>query len=486
MSNTLKELLKEKLDQLQCHFTWSPQKESVDMDDLMYRLQDSITLRLKYEARSYNHLAFVNCLQGNYEEAIQNLKEAEKILKENHKDEFERRSIVMYGNYAWVHYHMGQLTEAQSYLDKLEMICKPLTDGPCYTAMIPEVYGEKGWSLLRSTAQFYEEARECFEKALEEDPEDTEWIMGYATVLFRLEAIPGTPENHEGRKSMKYLRRVLELDPDDSLAMIMLALKLREIKQKSEANELVEQALQKTSEFPKVLRNAAKYYRLEQNVEKAIELLKKALEITPHSSVLHDQIGMCYRIKLLELISNSLSNDPQNPEYHQKMELFNQCKTHFGKAFEHRPKSAIKSQLDFADICRKNGEHSKAGEIYGNLLKLVDARPENMQKIYLHAGLFELFVRKSESNAINLLQKAVQIENGSKIWETSCDHLERLVNRKISKNPHDSNALGAKGLLCQLHGKKSEAIEHFKKALKFDPGNEEYLSALSKLNLSID
>ncbi|XP_072095375.1 interferon-induced protein with tetratricopeptide repeats 5-like isoform X1 [Mobula birostris] len=486
MSNTPRELMKEKLDQLQCHFTWGPQKENVDLEDVMYRLQDSIQLNLKYKARSYNQLAFVNCLQGKCEEAIQNLKEAEKILRENHKDEFERRSIITYGNFAWVHYHMGQLTEAQSYLDKLEVICEPHSDGPRYAAMIPEVYGEKGWSLLRSASQYYEEAKECFEKALEEDPDNTEWMMGCATVLFRLESFADTPENREESQSMKHLHRILELDPDESLAMVLLALKFQELKQKKKANELVEQALQKTPDYPKVLRNAAKFYRKEKDVEKAITLLKKSLEISPRSSVLHDQLGMCYRSKLLELIGNRLSKDPQNPEFQQKAELVNQCKYHFGKAFEHRPKSAIKSQLDFADICRRNGEYSKAEEIYSDLLKLVDIRPENIQRICLEAGLFQLYQRKAEFKAIRLLQKALKIETQSKLWKRGYEHLEKWADRKLCRNPHDSMALGAKGLLHQLVHNKSKAIECYEEALQFDPCNEEYLSALCELRLSLE
>ncbi|XP_059803483.1 interferon-induced protein with tetratricopeptide repeats 5-like isoform X2 [Hypanus sabinus] len=486
MSNTPRDLSKENLVQLQCHFTWAPQKETIDLEDMMYRLQDSIDMNLKYKAHSCNQLAFVNCLKGNYEEAIQNLKEAEKILREDNKDEFERRSIITYGNFAWVHYHMGQLTEVQSYLDKLEMICKPLSDGPRYTAMIPEVYGEKGWSLLRSTARYYEEAKECFEKALEEDPDNVQWNMGYATVLFRLEAISGTKENREQSQSVKHLRRVLELDPDDSLAMVLLALKLQELKKKKEANELVEQALQKTSDYPKVLRNAAKFYRKEKDVEKAIMLLKKALEISPHSSVLHDQIGMCYRIKLLELIANPLSKDPQNPEFQQKADLFNQCKYHFGKAFEHRPKTAVKSQRDLADICVRNGEYSKADEIYSNLLKLDDTRPENMQTINLDAGLFYLFRRKSEDEGITLLKKALKIEIHTKVWKRAYEHLEKWANKKLYSNPHDSMALGAKGLLHQLVHNKSKATECYEEALQFDPGNEEYLSALCQLRLTLE
>ncbi|XP_072883487.1 interferon-induced protein with tetratricopeptide repeats 1-like [Hemitrygon akajei] len=479
MSNTPGDLLKEKLDQLQCHFTWRPQKETIDLDDMMLRLQDSLTLGKKYQAASYNHLAFVNCLQGNFEEAIQNLKEAEKILKENHQDEFERRSIITYGNFAWVHYHMEQLTEAQSYLDKLEMICKPLSDGLRYTAMIPEVSGEKGWSLMSSAAEYYEEANECFAKALEQDPDNTEWIMGYATALFRLEAFSGTPESRDQSQSVKYFRRLLELDPDDAMAMVLLALKLQRLRQNEEANKLVEKALTKTPDLPYVLRYAAKYYRQSGSVEKAIELLKQALELTPHSCFLHHQLGLCYRSKL----KYSRGRYPRNPVFHQKAELINLCKYHFEKAFDHRRRSFIRAQLDFADICITSGEYSRAEETYRRLVELVDIRPENMQSICMEAGLFELRQKRSERNAVSLFLKGVKIEYNSRERERCRMNLEEWADRKLSVTAHDSKALGIKAILYQLKGIKGKATEYFEKALKFDPGNEEYVSALSQLHI---
>uniref|UniRef100_UPI00398F8849 interferon-induced protein with tetratricopeptide repeats 5-like n=1 Tax=Pristiophorus japonicus TaxID=55135 RepID=UPI00398F8849 len=483
MSNTLNDCLKAKLGELQCQFTWAPQKDSIDLEDMKYRLHNLIQAGVKYQAMSYNHLAFVNCLQGNCEEAIQNLNEAEKILRENHEHEFKRRSIITYGNYAWVYYHMGQLTEAQSYLDKLERICKQLTDGSRYTALIPEVYGEKGWSLLSSAAQYYEEAKECFEKALEEDPDDTEWNVGYATVLFRLEGGPGISENGEPSQSVKQLRRVLELDPDDSVAMVLLALKLQESKQKEKALQLVEQALQKSPDLPYVTRYAARFLRKEGDVEKAMELLKKALKIIPHSSFLHHQAGLCYRNKVYQLIKHPGSKDPRNPAFQQKAELINQCKYHFEKAFEQKP-SFIFARLDFAKICSLNGEYLKAEKIYSDFLQLEDNHPDK-QSVYLQIGLFELHQKRSESNAINYFLEGLKFQRDTKAWQLCHENLRKIATKQIDRNPRNSKAFGVLGLLHQQDGKKCKAIECFEKALEFDCGNEEYLSALCKLRLSI-
>ncbi|XP_072882867.1 interferon-induced protein with tetratricopeptide repeats 1-like [Hemitrygon akajei] len=445
-SNTQRDLLKEKLDQLQCHFTWGLQKEAIQSNDMKYRLQDSLKLDVKYKAASYNQLAFVNCIQGNCEEAIQNLKEAERILRENHKDEFERRSIITYGNFAWVHYHMGNLTEAQSYLDKLEMICKPLSDGPRCTAMIPEVYGEKGWSLITSSnSLYYEEAKESFEKALKEDPNNTEWIMGYATVLFRLESI-FRPANHQ---SIRHLRRVLQLDSDDTVAMVLLALKLQILNQKKEATALVEEALQKTPDFPYMLRYAAKFWRLEEDVEKAIGLLKKALEIIPDSIFLHHQIALCYEIKLKQLIHNLFPQNGSNCEDQQKTDLIRKCKHHFAKVGEQRP-SAVKPQLDFAHFCVRIEEYSKAEEIYDKLLKLVNISPREMQEICLKAGLFQKRWMNSESSAITLFLKGLKTEHESNNRQKCRLLLEQLLNRKLERNPQDNEALHVKSLLNEM------------------------------------
>ncbi|XP_072333819.1 interferon-induced protein with tetratricopeptide repeats 1-like [Scyliorhinus torazame] len=483
--NAQDDLLKVKLNWLQCHFTWAPQRENIDLDDMKQRLQDSIDLGVKYQARSYNQLAFVNCLQGNCEEAVQNLKEAEKILRENHEDEFDKRIIITYGNYAWVYYHMGQLTEAQSYLDKLERICQQFPEASRYTAMIPEVYGEKGWSLLSCTAQYYEDAMECFKKALEEDPDNTDWNNGYATVLFRLEWFSGTPESQGPSESMKQFRRVLELDPDHTVAMVLLALKLQQFNQSEEALELIKEALQKSPDLPYVLRYAAKFYRTKGDVEKAVELLKKGLEITPHSTFLHHQIGQCYRTKLYHLINFPDSKGPRNAALQQKAQLFKLCKYHFQKAFEKRPLTSIKPHLDFAGICVLNEEYCKAKEIYNHLLTLDGIRPENKQAICLQAGLFELNHKNSESNAISHFLEGIKV-NYDSIEQKRCrENLEMIAASQLRRNRRESKALGVFGFLHQLDGERCEAIQYFERALEFDPGNEEYLSALCELRLSI-
>ncbi|XP_048407089.1 interferon-induced protein with tetratricopeptide repeats 5-like [Stegostoma tigrinum] len=482
MSNTLKDSLKPKLGQLQCHFTWAPQKENIDLDDMEHRLEDLIQAGVKYQAMPYNQLAFVNCLQGNCEEAIQNLKEAEKILKEKHEDEFEKRIIVTYGNYAWVYYHMERLEEAQSYLDKLETVCKLFPEASRFTAMIPEVYGEKGWSLLRSTRKYYEEAKECFEKALEEDPDNTEWNVGYATVLSRLEVFSGTTGSGE---SVKWFRRVLELDPDDSVSMVLLALKLQELNKKAEAFTLVERALQKSPDLLYVLRYAAKFHRKEGNLERSLELLKRGLKIAPDSAFLHHQVGLCYKTKLMPLIKNPHLKKHRSLSSQQITELINQCKYHFEMASENRPLTFVIAKLDYAVVCSLNKEYLKVEEIFSNLLRSEQMHPDDRQSVHFQAGLFELHHKRSESNAIAHFLEGLKFKRSSKEWESCRKYLIKIATRQIDSNQRDSKAFGILGHVYQLAGEKRNAIECFEKALQIDHDNEKYLSALLELRLSL-
>ncbi|XP_038629921.1 interferon-induced protein with tetratricopeptide repeats 5-like [Scyliorhinus canicula] len=466
MSIIQKNLLKVKLNQLQCHFTWIPQKDNIDLDGMKQTLQDSVKFDEKYQATSYNQLAFVNCLQENCEEAIQNLKEAERILRDNHEDEFDKRIIVTYGNYAWVYFRMGKLTEAQSYLDKLERICQQFPGASGYTAMIPEVYGEKGWSLLSSAAKCYEEAVECFQRALEEDTDNVEWNFGFATALMRLEEHSGKPENGKFSELVMQLKRVLELDPGHTVAMVLLALKLQDLNENEKALRLVEQALQKTPDQLYMIRYAAKFYRRAGEVGKALELLEKGLKIIPNSAFFHHQIGLCYKIKLIQLIKSD-SKSSRNFKLQRKVTLINQCKHHFDEAFRLKP-SLIMAKLAFAEICTIDKDHDKAEAIYKNLLNLEYITLENKQEIYLEAGKFEFYHKKSELNASKCYLEGFKIKHASKARERCRYYLEKTAENRLCENRRDIQAFCIRGIIHMVDGQ-----ECFEKVLEIERSNEE-------------
>ncbi|MGH0152658.1 UNVERIFIED_CONTAM: hypothetical protein FKN15_043539 [Acipenser sinensis] len=253
--------LHDKLLQLECHFTWGLKKEEIKMNDLEMTILENIQFYLeKSKGKLYNNLAYVKHLQGFNAEALKYLEQAEEITKKDHEDEFEKLTIVTYGNFAWVYYSMHRLTQAESYLEKLEDICKMFPTASRYSVLLPAVYGEKGWSFLKvCNKKQYKIAEECFERALEEEPDEKEWNADYAIVLYCLETF-GTSVCAEDSVALKQLKHALELDPENPVLMVHLGMKLQRYEQNEEALELVKQALRLSPKSSSIAGYAARFF----------------------------------------------------------------------------------------------------------------------------------------------------------------------------------------------------------------------------------
>ncbi|MBN3285582.1 IFT1B protein, partial [Polyodon spathula] len=334
--------LHDKLLQLECHFTWDLKKEEIKINDLEITIPENIQFSVeKYKGKLYNYLAYVKHLKGFNEEALKYLEQAEEITKKDHEDEFEKLVIVTYGNFAWVHYHMGELTKAQSYLEKLEDICKTFPTASRYSVLLPIVYAEKGWSFLKvCDEKHYKIAKECFERALEEEPDEKEWNADYAIVLYRLEQF-GPSVCAEDSIALKQLKHALELDPENPVLMVHLGIKLQLYEQNEEALKLVNQALKLSPQSPSVAGHAASFFRNHGCPDKSLEVLKEALQAAPDSHPLHYQLGLTYRSKIGKF-QGQWNQDPTEFEQFVKLthELRNelpQAIDYYEKALQHDP-----------------------------------------------------------------------------------------------------------------------------------------------------
>jgi len=90
----------------------------------------------------------------------------------------------------------------------------------------------------------------------------------------------------------------------------LLALKLQDVQAEDEGERYIEEILDQISSQPHVLRYTAKFYRRKNSWDKALEVLKKALKVTPMSSFLHHQMALCYRAQMIE-IKKATGNRPK-------------------------------------------------------------------------------------------------------------------------------------------------------------------------------
>ncbi|KFV54956.1 Interferon-induced protein with tetratricopeptide repeats 5, partial [Tyto alba] len=470
--------LKNSLQQLECHFTWSLLKQDVDLDDLEETIGDQIEFLIKDSITGYNLLSYVCHLKNSNEEALRNLQKAEETVKTNHPDEVARRSLVTWGNYAWIYYHMERYEEAQTYVNRVENSCKNLSSTAQWKIELPEIYAEQGWALLKFGRKYYERAKNCFENALKDEPNNPEFNAGYAIAMYRLEAFLHR-QCEDLSLSLQPLKRAVELNPKDTFIMALLALKLQDLKQGDEGVRYIEAAMQNSPDLPYFLRYAAKFYRRKGEVDKALEILKKALAVTPKSAFLHHQIGLCYRAKLFQLKKNTRYPPRQQVEELGRLSIF-----HFKSATDQKT-VFFAAHIDLANMYAEQKRYKEAKETFQKASQISILSYDDKHEFYYNYGNFQRFHMKSESEAIRYYIEALKIEKESYYFHKCKSALKKLMEQRIQGGAGDAKDFGTLGFIHNLSGEKHEAIECYEKAIALCPNNEEYLSALCELRLSI-
>ncbi|NWQ97556.1 IFIT5 protein, partial [Burhinus bistriatus] len=477
-STISKNSLKSSLLQLECHFTWSLLKQDVDLDYLEETIGDQIEFFTESNITNYNLLSYVCHLKDSNEEALRNLQKAEEVVKKNHPDEIDRRILVTWGNYAWIYYHMKRYEEAQTYISKVENSCKKLSSTAQWKIQLPEIYAEQGWALLKFGGKYYKRAEHCFETALKNEPNNPRFHAGYAIAMYRLEAF-SQRRCEDISPSLEPLKHAVELNPKDTFIMALLALELQDLERADEGERYIEAAMQITPDLPYVQRYAAKFYRRKGEVDKALEILKRALAVTPKSAFLHHQLGVCYKAKLFQLKKTT-----RYPPQEQVEELVRHAIFHLKTATDQKT-NFFSAHKDLANVYAVGKRYKEAEETFQKTFQINILFYDDKQELYYHYGNFQRFHMKSESEAIRYYLEGLKIERESYGRNKCRNALEKLLEQRIQRGLGDATDFGTLGLVHNLSGKKHKAIECYEKAITLCPDNEEYLSALCELRLSI-
>ncbi|XP_044095382.1 interferon-induced protein with tetratricopeptide repeats 1-like [Neovison vison] len=467
-------LLEESLVQLRCHFTWELLVEATELPDLENRILDEIDyLDTRYNAGIHNLLAYVKHLKGQNQEALGSLREAEALIQQEQAAQSEARSLVTWGNYAWLHHRMGRPQEAQAYLDKVEEACKKLGASSRYSMQCPQMDCEEGWALLKCGGKKnYERAHACFEKALAVDPENPEFSTGYAISTYRLDSFNKATQVSEAF-CLQPLREAIRLNPEDAYVKALLALKLQDVGQEAEGEKYIEEALGNTSSQTYVFRYAAKFYRRKGCLDKALRLLKMALRATPSSAFLHHQVGLCYRAQVIA-IKRAANWQPRGQDRENVDRMARLAISHFQFALEQKPTFEV-AYIHLAGMYIEVGDYGRAEDTYQKVLCLKSLEEEKLQEIHFHYGQFQEFQKKCEINAIIHYLKAIKIEKASLLKDKSINSLEKLVLRKLRRNASDVESLSILGFVYKVKGEINKALEYYERALRLaaDFGNSE-------------
>ncbi|XP_051055801.1 LOW QUALITY PROTEIN: interferon-induced protein with tetratricopeptide repeats 1-like [Phodopus roborovskii] len=449
-------LTRESLIQLRCHFTWELVIEDVDIPDLEMRISEEVEfLDIKKPVGMHNLLAYVRHLKGQHEEALQSMKEAEALIQ---GEQLDKRSLVTWGNCAWVHYHMGSMAEAQTYLDKVEKTCKEFASPFRYRMDCAEMDCEEGWALLKCGRQNYRRAMACFAKALEVEPENPEYNTGYAIAAYR-------QDFNDNSVSLEPLRKAVRLNPEDSYIKILLALKLQNLGKPDEANMYIEEAQANTSYQTSLFGHLAKFYLREGFVEKALHLLHRALQEKPFSAFLHHQTGLCYKRQLFQ-IKKATNMQPRGHNRERADQLIRLAMFHFQKTLELRPTFET-AYVNLAEMHIETGQFGMAEDNFQKVLSMRNLDVTIQQDIHFRYGRFQQFQKRSEDRAITHYIKGLKIDvTSSYIRNKLLEALQKLVERRIHQHVHIVESISLLGFVNRLRGDISEALRCYEKALR--------------------
>ncbi|XP_008118341.2 interferon-induced protein with tetratricopeptide repeats 5 [Anolis carolinensis] len=390
--------LKEKLQNLSCHFTWCFEvRDKVGVEHILQ------TLLLHLEHTSFPNQgtylamkAYLHHLLGDTREALKSLRKAEKVLLKDHPTNFSRQVLVTYGNFAWIYYHLANYEKVERYLEKIHKICQALSSPEPYSVAIPEIQAQKGWSLLTWGFRNGPEAKKCFQLALRGDEFNGEFQAGLAYSAFASWCHTWNPKLN--KEAQRLLEEVLVHQPQNAEAKVYLA-KVIQRNNRQRAESLVEDVVQ-NSLNPEVLRNAAKMcVSLPLSLSQAISVLKKAIALNPSYHLLYYDLGVCY------------SKEMKKASPGKREELVAAAIESFKQSLEKDPASVF-SQLELAKLY---GEKSLAceEEIYQNLMEdLPKLSQRCRQAIYLHWGDFLLHKKGKKEEALEMYTKGLQISGG--------------------------------------------------------------------------
>ncbi|XP_044863768.1 interferon-induced protein with tetratricopeptide repeats 5-like [Mauremys mutica] len=371
--------LKEKLQALQCHFTWNFEiRDKVDAAHLLQTLALRIAhTQYQNQATLLAMQAYLCHLQGQYEDALQSLREAEEILQRDHPDNFPRQVLVIYGNYAWIYYHLAHYDLVELYLEKVRKICSSLKSRSPYAAQIPEIHAQKGWSLLAAGFRNGGEATKYFQMALREDEANGEFLAGLAIAVFASWSHSRKSVFWEAAK--KKLGAIVHEQQQNYEAKVYLA-KILKKTDRQQAEALIEDVVQNSLD-PEVLRNAAKFFQPEFP-QQAIAILQRAISLNPTYHLLHYDLGVCYKKQLEEAKSG------------RREDILAAAIEAFKKAVQKDPVSVF-SKLALAEMYGENTPQYQE-EIYLNLMSEMPSLSKKCQQaVSLHWGDFLFYKQKS-------------------------------------------------------------------------------------------
>uniref|UniRef100_UPI0035900859 interferon-induced protein with tetratricopeptide repeats 1B-like n=1 Tax=Myxine glutinosa TaxID=7769 RepID=UPI0035900859 len=423
---------------LECHFTWGLDKFVKEVTDIVNKVESHLQNNPgSWQVGGRNFLAFINEVKNkDSTQAFKNLEDALGNAKKEHGHDHERYSVVTYANFAWLYYRQDDHDKAKSYARRVSDVSDKV--GGTSSTVAPEVLAEKGWSLSKCQGDAYPAAIESFRIALQGDKDNVDWMLGYAIVMSRYEWIHEMTrcQKMEVLEGEKLLKNVLDLDPQNTIAMVLLGLRLQAKHQDKKAYSYIGEAMEKSPAHPTVLKYAGMFFRRQrtpESLDASLKILQNALRLDPTSSTMEHNIGMIYFEKY-KLMKRSAPRRCRTFDSSGLDLMLSKAIGAFKKGISHNEKN-FPCQLDLANaFWERKSDHNSARNLYEQLLRDKSLQPEVKQQTHLSFGRFLMCKLKLKEAAKQQFQAGMDIPENTKNRKTCEDHLHEITQDMLQRS----------------------------------------------------
>ncbi|KAM6962433.1 LOW QUALITY PROTEIN: interferon-induced protein with tetratricopeptide repeats 2-like [Aplochiton taeniatus] len=288
--------LEAKLNRLECHFTWNLGSSKSRFLSLKKILQDIGPEGYIWLGHICNLQGFIHYTLGHRERALESFFKAAETFRQirNSVSDEGPWLLVNYGDLAWLHFHLGEQAESQSYVTKIEELLETYPS-PSQGDLHQEVYAEKAWTFMIGEEHTLN-AVELFQKAIQIEPDRAEWHSSHALALNMSSEHSDAMNPSEILEKMRIAK---EHDPDNLfLASVYLIRRAETDNVMGEVRELAKQVLKTPLSSYSGIRPLLKLYRLYLTFDEAIDLAQEALERHPNARYLKACLAETYKWKV--------------------------------------------------------------------------------------------------------------------------------------------------------------------------------------------
>lgn len=409
--------LEARLKALECHFTWDLEPRRYKLYSLRDILEDiGAEEGNSWLGHIYNLQGFIHYKLGCIEQARSFFSKAAEAFRQMRNTVSDEGPwlVVNYGNKAWLHYYQNEQAESQACLSKVDEL---LNDHPSPTQdeLHPEIYAEKGWTLMKFGPDEKLLAADYFQRAIRMQPDMVEWQTSHVLALGN-----SLGNRNLGDDIFEKMKIAKQHDPENLyLAAVYLeACAKRGQRVEGEARELARKVLTKPVSSYSGIEPILRVYRNYISKDEAIELAEKAMERHPEERYLKRRAAVCYETRIYSNSDNPLENS-----------LIDRAIKLHKEVISLYPDSSLKNKISLANLCvRSHHSQAEGDKIFEELLQS-PLDPIGTQMVYNYYAKYLHFNRKESHESIRYHMKAAAIPKKSYFRSNSISTLEKIKER---------------------------------------------------------